>query len=301
MALIVKADTAKMEWKTKGAVTGVHAGQIYALMHCTKGANLAAGDTHPPGEVASDTPVEITASVFVEATEAEANLGTRQFGMVQVTELHTYEFLYVGRLASEGSTIIDMKKGLSANPSLDSKKGKTKTVDQRIFDPLNIDLIPSTSGAKGFKVVVAFSDHPNNAVPLQFENRVSKGPNFLARLQRNQHFVVFFVTRENATAPITILGRLGWAVQWDAEFNWTASNQRPQKPNIKASNLFPGIFMIGAPPASDPWATIALNRPEPTTNAMDEKAATDAWDNRKTPICQQLTTRPDGFRENFFK
>jgi hypothetical protein len=299
MALIVKAETATMAWKTRGAAAAVHVGQRYALMHCTSGVNLGAGDTDPAGEIVASEPVEIVASVFVEATDKETDLGKRQFGLVQVTGLHSYEFLYVGRLESEGSTVINMKSGFPPDGSLDSKKGAL-TIDQRIFGKHNVDIIPSKSGPKGFTVQVSTTDHPNNAVPLQFENRVAKVQNFLARLQRNQHFVVYLVTRETESSPITILGRLGWAVQWDAEFNWVTKTTRPLKPVIRASNLFPGRFLIGAPGASDPWATIALNRTEPTTNALDIAAASAAWDLRKSPICEQSKTRPDGFRANFF-
>jgi hypothetical protein len=299
MALILKTDTAMMAWKTSGALAGVHMGTRYALLHCTNGANLGAGDTEPAGEVVSAEPVEIVASMVVEATNAEKDLGTRQIGLAQVTALNAYEFLYVGRVPTEGSTLINMKSGFPGVASLDSKKGKL-SIDDRIFAKTNIDILPPPSGTKGFTVNVTMTDHPHNAVPLQFENRVAGVQNYLARILRNQHFIVYFMTRETPTSPITILGRLGWAVHWDTDVNWSAKTNAPVKPKLRASHLFPGEFRIGAPPDGDPWAKIALDRTEPTTNALDEKAADDAWDLRKSPMCEQSKTRPDGFRDGFY-
>ena len=43
------ASTAKIAWTTSGATAACHIGSQFALLHCTKGANLTAGDRSPAG------------------------------------------------------------------------------------------------------------------------------------------------------------------------------------------------------------------------------------------------------------
>ena len=51
MAITLDASTAKIAWTTSGAAAACHTGSQFALLHCTKGANLAAGDRSPAGKV----------------------------------------------------------------------------------------------------------------------------------------------------------------------------------------------------------------------------------------------------------
>ncbi|MPZ36406.1 MAG: hypothetical protein GEV13_36580, partial [Rhodospirillales bacterium] len=60
--------------------------------------------------------VELEGSVFLEATANEFDIGDRQIGMVQTTELMFYEFVYAGRRDTEGSCKLDLKAGFTANP-----------------------------------------------------------------------------------------------------------------------------------------------------------------------------------------
>ena len=70
---------------------------------------------------------------------------------------------------------------------------------------------------------------------------------------------------------------------------------------IRAGALFPGEPRIGAPDPGDPMAAIALSRRGATTNAQDIAAQDAAWNQRRSPICEQKRERPPGFRANFFK
>jgi hypothetical protein len=58
------ASTAKIAWTTSGATAACHTGTQFALLHCTKGANLAAGDRSPAGKVKLFDAVELEGSVF---------------------------------------------------------------------------------------------------------------------------------------------------------------------------------------------------------------------------------------------
>jgi hypothetical protein len=157
-----------------------------------------------------------------------------------------------------------------------------------------------TTPRSGFNIKVRFGDHPNNSIPNQFENRIAGAPNFLARAERRQHFVVFFVTRKNNSSPVTVLGRLGWAVVWIVDFNWTAGVDKPTA-TMRESNLFPGQFLLGPAADSEPWSNIAINRTEPTTNSQDNATVDAVYVKRLQPMVMQSKTWPDGFRNDFFK
>jgi len=299
MALKLDLGTAKIAWKTSGAAAGVDVRREHVLLHCTKNASLQAGDTARPGKVNSGHAVEIEGTAFLEATANEFDIGGFEFGMVQISQLNAYQFLFVGRMASEGSTIIDLRLGYTRNPSLDVEPATGETIDQHIFSTNNLTVGRVVQGRKGFNVKVSFGDHPFNAIPLRFENRKAGAPNFIARATRNEAFVTYFVARERTGAPITILARLGWTVNWDAEFNWSAAAMQPTK-LIKTSLLFPGEARNGTPPA-DAMSMLALTRSGPTTNSMDADATSAAWKDRREPICMQSRERPPGFRSNFFQ
>jgi len=117
MAINLDASTARIAWTTNGATAACHTGVHFALLHCTKGANLGAGDRSPAGKVKLFDAVELEGSVFLEATANEFDIGDRQIGMVQTTELMFYEFVYAGRRDTEGSCNLDLKAGFTANPS----------------------------------------------------------------------------------------------------------------------------------------------------------------------------------------
>lgn len=298
MALTLDRSSAKIAWKTAGATAAVHVGAKSVLLHCTKNVTLGAADL--PGVKATHGPaVEIEGRVFLEATGGEFDIGAFQFGMVQISTLQAFDVLYVGRVPSEGSIAVDLKQGFSHNPSLDVEPSTGETIEGHVFSPDNLTVdrlsLPRPDGKKGFNVKVSFTDNPWSLFNLQFENRVAGAPNFIAKAARNEAFVTYFVVREPG-ASITILARLGWTVNWFAEFNWTGG-----RPAVSASTclLFPGEPRIGAPPP-DAELSIAVRLNPPTTNQMDNEA-NDAWKQRRQPLCMQIRDRPPGFRSNFYQ
>jgi hypothetical protein len=298
MAIIVDDASVNMTWHASGAKAAVHAGTQFAIVHCSAGANLSAGNTTPAGKIKTNDAIQIKGTVFVEATANEFDFGDHEFGMVQVTELYDYQFLYVGRLESDGSTLLNVGSGFTKNPSLDVQP-EGESVDEHIFSFNNLETKRVTQPRTGFELTVTFGDHPNNAVPWRFDNTLTHSTNFLARIRRAQHFVVYFVTRASSTATPRILGRLGWAVTWDFDVNWTTATMRPKLTTTRAE-LFPGTFKLGPPPAADNWAQIAVNRTGPATNAQDSTSVNNIYATHMAPGCVQSASRPDGFRSNFF-
>ena len=134
MAIFVDASSANIKWVSNGAAAACHTGRQFAILHCSVGANLGAGDSMPAGKVRNADAMQMEASVFVEATANEFDMADQEFGIVQVTELIRYEFLYAGRLASEGSCRMNLMAGFTANPSLDVQRALGSSVDDRIFD-----------------------------------------------------------------------------------------------------------------------------------------------------------------------
>ena len=294
--LIIDKDSATIAWNGEGALASSHVGLKHALLHLTKNANLGAGDGNVPDSAAKGDAITINASIFVKATDKETGIGSLEFGIVQVSFLHSYEFLYVGRLASEGSTVINLRSGYTKNPALDVQPNLGRTIDEQIFRAKARTVTPAVGG---FKVAVKFGDHPNNTIPLSFENRVSSAPNFLARVQRNEAFIAYFVARSGTAEPHTIFARIGWAVNWDVEYNWSTATMTATK-NVKISQVFPGEPRIGPPDEGDPMAAVALSRQTPTTNDQDQIAHDAAWNDRRSPVLEQKKERPTGFRSNFF-
>jgi hypothetical protein len=294
--LILDKDSATIKWSGTGASPNSHLGLKHALLHLTKNANLSAGDGDVPDTAAAGDAISIEASILVKATPDETGIGSLEFGIVQVSQLHTYEFLYVGRLASEGSSVVNIKTGYTKNPSLDVQPNRGRSIDDEIFLAKRRSV---TRAPGGFKVVVKSGDHPSNTIPLQFENRVTGAPNFLARAQRSEAFVAYFVARFGTTEPHTILARIGWAVTWDVDYTWSASTMTATK-FVKTSLLFPGEPRIGAPDEGDPMAEVARTRSTPTTNDQDQAAHDAAWVARRAPILEQKRERPVGFRSDFF-
>ena len=301
MAIIVDESTANIAWMPTGATASCHIGRQFAILHCTTGANLGAGDSMPAGKVRRSDAMQMEASVFVEATANEFDIGDREFGMVQLTELIRYEFLYAGRLESEGSCMMNMLNGFTANPSLDVQRASGGSIDDRIFDIGMQTVDRLTTPKTGFIVKLRFGDHPHNTIPYRFQNSVTGSRNLLARAWRVQTFSVYFVTRLNPTAPLTILGSLGWVVRWKVDFTWTSGSTTPTA-NLIDLYLAPSVVGFKRGPApGDAWSSIALNRTLPTTNKLDDDTSKAIFDQRRAPMLEQSRARPADLRSDFYK
>lgn len=244
--------------------------------------------------------MQMEASVFVEATNNEFDLGDREFGIVQLTELIRYEFLYAGRLESDGSCMMDMLKGFTANPSLDVQRGQGGSIDERIFDMSMQTFDRVRTPRPGFNVKLRFGDHPHNTIPYRFQNSVTRARNFLARAWRVQTFSVYFVTRANTSAPLAILGSLGWVARWKVDFTWSGAATTPIANPI---DLYLAPSVVGfkrGPAPGDSWSAIALNRTLPTTNKLDDDTSKAIFDQRRAPMLEQSRSRPADLRGDFF-
>lgn len=296
MAINLDASTAKITSTAVGAAA-CHTGTQFALLHCTTGANLAAGDRSPPGKVKRFDAVEFEGSVFLEATASELDIGDRQIGMVQTTELMFYEFVYAGRRDTEGSCNLDLKAGFAANPSLDVQSSSGQSIDDKIFDFSTLLIDRVTTPKAGFNVTVRFGDHPNNVIPYRFQNGLTGARNYLALAARAQKFNVYLVTRASATAPVEILGRFNWAVDWIVEFAWSVRTGKPTATTRRA-DILNGVFVKG--PNPDASASIVRARSLPTANKQDEDAVNAIYNRRRAPLLRESRHWPAGFRTDFF-
>ena len=299
MAINLDASTARIAWTTNGATAACHTGVHFALLHCTKGANLTAGDRSPAGRVKLFDAVELEGRVFLDATANEFDIGDRQIGMVQTTELMFYEFVYAGRRDTEGSCNLDLKAGFTANPSLDVQPTAGQTVDDTIFDAATLLIDRVTTPKTGFNVTVRFGDHPNNTIPYRFQNSLTGARNFLALAARAQKFNVYLVTRANPTSPIEILGRFNWAADWIVEFAWSVRTGRPTA-TTRRVDILEGVFVRGAPNPPDASSRIVVARSLPTANRQDTDAVNAIFNRRRAPLLRQSRNWPPGFRANFF-
>lgn len=303
MAIRVDPTTATIAWTTSGAVPACHIGKQFAILHCTKGANLRAGDFSPAGKVRLFDAVELEGRVFVEAGPQDFDIGDRQFGMVQTTELMFYEFVYAGRRDSEGSCRLNPLAGFSKNPSLDVETNAGQSTDGKIFDPATVLIDAVKTPKKGFNITVRFGDHPHNTIPYRFQNSLTGARNYLAMAARAQKFMVYFVTRANATAPIEILAKFNWVVDWIVEFTWTVkplqATAHPRRVDILQGESRQGFF-FPLLSKQDPTDQIVINRSGPSTNKQDEDAVKAIYNRRQEPLLTQSKHWPKDFQTNFF-
>jgi hypothetical protein len=297
--MAIEIDSATIVWTTSGAVAACKTGSLFALLHCTKGANLGAGDRSPAGKVKLFDAVELEGRLFLEATANEFEIGERQIGMVQTTELLFYEFVYAGRRDTEGSCNLNLKAGFAVNPSLDVQSGTGQSIDDKIFDEATLLIERVTTPKTGFNVTVRFGDHPNNVIPYRFQNGLTGARNYLALAARAQKFNVYLVTRENATSPIEILGRFNWAANWIVEFAWSVRTGKPTATTRRA-DILDGAFVMGTLLAGDPSNNIVFARSRPTANKQDEDAVNAIYNRRRAPLLTESRHWPAGFRTDFF-
>jgi hypothetical protein len=191
--------TATITANKGGSRTDIHVGTEHALLHCTTNARRAAADD-PAGHPGHTGPmITCTGTVLMSGDPAnrqdKVDLTTNwEFGMILVSDLVVYEALYAGRMANEGSIVVNLKSAFGTNPSLDGD-GDLPTVDEMIFDPSNQVITDQTTGTKGFLVTYKLGDHPNNPFPLRQTNSKVPAPNFLHTARRDEGFIAYFVAR----------------------------------------------------------------------------------------------------------
>jgi hypothetical protein len=84
-----------------GAIAACHTGSKFAILHCTSGANLGAGDRMPAGKVKSADAMQMEGSVFVGRQPMGSISEIASLGWCRCAEPDPYEFLYAGRLSPE--------------------------------------------------------------------------------------------------------------------------------------------------------------------------------------------------------
>lgn len=296
--------SADLKVEPNGSAAAVHLGSKRLLMHCNRnGANLAAADNEtdrrgikqPPGGHA----IAITGSVFLESQKADfLDIEDWQFGMIQVSNLLSYEFEYAGRVREHGFVRNNLRAAFAGNLSLDAEPNTGQSIDDHIFSTENLVLTKVLNPKRGFKVQVKFGDHPNNLEPYQFENRRTKAQNFLATARRDEGFVTYFVAREKPSAPVQFLARVGWKALWHFSFAWKSGADRPLV-KLSTVDFSVGEVRKGAPPASDDHFAVAQRRTGPTANAQDQ-AARAKVEQRVQGVCDQAETWPASVAADFF-
>jgi hypothetical protein len=279
----------------------VYVGTSSILVCCNEGLiNKVTADSDTSTLEATKGPAtSVVGKVFLAVADDDFDIGDWQFGMVQVSQLAGYRFLYAGKTDAHGSISVNRAAAYTKNPSLDVEPLSGETVDDHIFTMDNLEATLVKQPRRGFNITVTFGDHPTNFMPLVMENRVTGAQNFIARAYRNEAFITYFLARENASAPITCIGRVGWHVVVAAEFNWKTGAAKPAR-NVTEHLMYQGEVRMGAPPDSDPHFTVARTRATPTTNKQDEDAA-DAIARRREPVIKQETSRPSDLHADFFK
>jgi hypothetical protein len=284
----------------KGAKPAIHVGKELILLHGTKNANLAAADMSTGGDGTKGPCIVITGNVFLEADAGEFDLGDWQFGIIQVSNVMVYEFIFAGRTSTEGSVTVNLKSGFTKNPSLDAEPHSGGSIDESIFDANNLTMKRVTKPKTGFQISVTSNDHPAKLMEKRFQNRRTNSPNFIFSARRDEGFTTFFVARENERAPVQFLSRVDWHIIWHGTFKWSAAKVEPTV-TMKDARLDVGPVRSDAPDAGSTDFQIAKARVGPTSNEQDNKATDDAFVRRLTTVCTQSETLPKDLPSDFYQ
>lgn len=305
MAVALVASSATISASKGGSRTDIHVGTEHALLHCTTNARRAAADD-PAGHPGHTGPmITCTGTVLFSGDPAnrqdKVDLMTNwEFGMILVSDLVVYEAQYAGRMANEGSIVVNLKAAFGTNPSLDGD-GDLPTVDEMIFDPSNQVITNQTTGTRGFLVTYKFGDHPNNPFPLRQTNTKTHSPNFLHTARRDEGFIAFFVARERGTT-VHHLARIGWHVIWHGTLGWTSPTTKPTVAMVTSR------IDIGQPTTDSidntafPRSTaVAKNPQRPTCNEQDGTAFDRGYGpTASAPVRTESEARPGNLPSSFF-
>lgn len=305
MVIAIAPGTATITANKGGSRTDIHVGTEHALLHCTTKVRRAAADEAAghPGD--SGPMITCTGTVLMSGDPANRQdkvdlMSNWEFGMILVSDLVVYEAHYAGRMANEGSIVVNLKSAFGTNPSLDGD-GDLPTVDEMIFDPSHQIIKDQTTGTKGFLVTYTFGDHPNNPFPLRQTNGKAHSPNFLHTARRDEGFIAYFVARERGTT-VHHLARIGWHVIWHGTLGWTAPAAKP------TASMVTSRIDIGQPTtdaidntAFPKSAAIAKNPQRPTCNEQDGTAFDRGYGmGAREPVRVESTARPSNLPSNFF-
>ncbi len=296
MAIKLDTSTATMTVDLQGSKSAIHVGKHLALLHGTKNAILTSADQPLGGNTHKGPSITIKGSVFLDATAGELDTGDWQFGILQVSTLAVYEFVYAGRMPNEGSSTVNLKSGYTKNPSIDADA----PIADDVFDPGGVTISATTTPRTGFNAEFRFTDHPATLVPLKFQNQKTSSPNYLYSARRDEGFVAYFVARQNENAPIQFLSRVGWHAIWHGTFKWTSAASKPTV-TMKDAKMYSSTVLLGAPAATDKEFQTAKAGKGPTTNKQDTTASEDAFVNRKSTVYTESSDRPTGLPDDFFK
>src|SRR5262245_34685632 len=208
MALTLDIASATLTDNAQRADSHIPLGTRRLLMHGNSAtANKTAADSMTATKGTTGGAIKFTGTVFLESNANEFDIWPFEFGMVQVSNLLDYILVYAGSTPQQGSVRQHLRLGFVKNPSLDVQPAPGESIDDFIFSPNNLIASRVTTPKPGFEIQVDFSDHPFSLVPYEFENRVTRARNLIARASRNEDFTTFFVARASATSPLICLPR----------------------------------------------------------------------------------------------
>jgi hypothetical protein len=300
MALTLDLASATLTADPQGSNADIHLGTRRFLMHGNIAtANKKAADSITITKGTTGGAIKFTGTVFLASSANEFDISPFEFGMVQVSNLLDFIFVYAGSTPQQGSVRQHLRLGFTTNPSLDVEPLPGESIDDHIFNPTNLIANRVTTPKPGFEIEVNFSDHPFGLVPYRFENRVTRATNLIARASRNEDFTTFFVARASPTSPLICLARGGFHVIWRAEFKWRTGVAKPDL-EFKSRLFSASAIQTGAPPPGDSHFQIASARSLPSSNTQDQ-AAFSAVERRSRPVCDELREWPDQMPPDFFK
>lgn len=226
-------------------------GGLLAFLHLTRNK-----DAVLRGRTSRDAAaIVITATVDVHR-DLHDRLDGWKFRFIQVARTKVYQWVYAGRLKTEGSSMMNlavppnMPKDLAYHFLLDSEQPSM---------PFTSTDEPSLSeGARGrsrekVNVRAETIDHPFSLIPIRLPNSTTNADNLLVRAIRDIDLVTAFVA-VNERGIIQVLAHVAWRANWRAFIDWRRDIGTPFVTNSK---LTVDDWLKGAPAEPEAAALIA--------------------------------------------
>lgn len=298
MALSIDKSSATIAVDKAGAKTAIEVGNEFALLHCTR--NVRVSQVNSPGQPdpTNGGAIRLTGKVLIAGNPASNEdrlaMSNFKFALVQVSTVLVYELRYAGRMANEGSMVVNLKNGFNPNPCFD---GKALGLDAAFNSSVNT-VTPVQGPKPGFQVSSVHDDSPFTYAPLRFENARMRAPNFLYSVRRDEGFVTYFLVKE-PDGTVHFVSHIGWHIIWHHELQWKAAAEKP-KVAQKASGFDSGVPVLGEPKVADASLTMAKAPSGQTANQLDRAAFKSGMVERNSSILTQSDARPGDLPSVFF-
>lgn len=259
--------SAKITVDHSSAVPAVSVGGRFASVHLTQG--FVSTDVEPKRNKEAFT---ITGEVDVVADNQSDvdDISNRRwiFNFIQVCKINFFATTWTGRRGGEGEIFL-VTSTAPALPgdrrvSLDADSATPFVNAKRPTGTAN----PLPGGKFKVHVVSKMGDHPNNRILIRpAQNRITRSPNFLFKLESDDDFFTVFIARSPQGILQPPMAHVHWRLSYEARFRWLQGKPRGE---LRSPQPQFDAFVPGGPTDAAVQGVLANPVPPHTSDLLDE-------------------------------